>query len=112
VGSVVLVADEMVAARREVVYGLFGARAGAGWVFAAECDTLAVGSVVTLQLPVGIAVRQARPDDPGQVVAALQRLRAIVPRGSVELTDPHHIRQQLRLAEASVGGFRLLDSAS
>jgi hypothetical protein len=42
----------------------------------------------------------------------LQRLRAIVPRGSVELTGPHHIRQQLRLAEASVGGFRLLDSAS
>jgi hypothetical protein len=29
-------------------------------------------------------------------------------RGSVELTGPHHIR----LAEASVGGFRLLDSAS
>ena len=25
---------------------------------------------------------------------------------------PHQIRQQLRLAEASVGGFRLLDSAS
>jgi urea transport system substrate-binding protein len=103
VGSVVLVADETVAARRDVVYGLIGARTGAGWVFAAECDTLAVGSVVTLQL---------RRDDPGQVVAALQRLRAIVPRGSIELTGPHHIRQQLRLAEASVGGFRLLDSMS
>jgi hypothetical protein len=36
VGSVVLVADETVAARRDVVYGLFGAGAGAGWVFAAE----------------------------------------------------------------------------
>ena len=52
-GSVVLVADETVAARRDVVYGLFGARAGASWVFAAECDTLAVGSVVALRLPVG-----------------------------------------------------------
>jgi hypothetical protein len=60
----------------------------------------------------GTAVRQTRPDDPGQVVAALQRLRAIVPRGSVELTGPHHFRQRLRLAEASVGGFRLLDATS
>jgi hypothetical protein len=39
VGSVVLVADETVAARRDVVYGLFGARMGAGWVFAAEWNT-------------------------------------------------------------------------
>ena len=78
-GSVVLVADETVAARRDVVYGLFGAGAGAGWVFAAECDTLAVGSVVTLQLPVG---------------------------GGQAAVD---IRQQLHPAEASAGGFRLLD---
>ena len=41
-GSVVLVADETVAARPDVVYGLFGARQGAGWVFAADCDVLAV----------------------------------------------------------------------
>lgn len=87
-GSVVLVADETVAAGRDVVYGLFGARTGAGWVFAADCDALAVGSVVTLQ-----------------------RLRAVVPRGSVELAGPHEIRQQLRLAEASAGGFRLLEPA-
>lgn len=61
-GSVVLVADETVAARRDVVYGLFGAGAGAGWS---------------------------------------------LPRN--ELTGPHHIRQQLHPAEASAGGFRLLD---
>lgn len=56
----------------------------------------------------GAAARQARPDDPGQVVTGLQQLRAVVPRGSVELAGPHSIRQQLRLAEASAGGFRLL----
>jgi len=28
----------------------------------------------------------------------------------VELAGPHRIRQQLRLAEASAGGFRLLES--
>ena len=44
-GPVVLVADETVAARRDVVYGLFGASQGAGWLFAADCDVLAVGSV-------------------------------------------------------------------
>jgi urea transport system substrate-binding protein len=59
----------------------------------------------------GAAARQAREDDPGQVAAQLRRLRATLPRGSVELMGPHHIRQQLRLAEASAGGFRLLDSA-
>lgn len=59
----------------------------------------------------GAAVRQAREDDPGQVTAALQRLRTVVPRGNVELAGPHQIRQQLHLAEASAGGFRLLEFA-
>jgi len=31
--------------------------------------------------------------------------------GSVQLADPHQIRQQLHLAEASAGGFRLLEFA-
>lgn len=59
----------------------------------------------------GAAARQAREDDPGQVTAALRRLRTVVPRGSVELAGPHQIRQQLHLAEASAGGFRLLEFA-
>jgi branched-chain amino acid transport system substrate-binding protein len=57
----------------------------------------------------GAAARQAREDDPGQVAAVLRRLRAVMPRGSVELAGPHRIRQQLRLAEASAGGFQLLE---
>jgi len=79
--------------------------------WAPPVSTLSESTYSALHL-YGTAVRQTRPDDPGQVVAALQRLRAVVPRGNVELTGPHHIRQQLRLAEASAGGFRLLDSAS
>jgi branched-chain amino acid transport system substrate-binding protein len=79
--------------------------------WAPPVSTLSESTYSALHL-YGTAVRQTRPDDPGQVVAALQRLRAIVPRGSVELTGPHHFRQRLHLAEASAGGFRLLDSTS
>jgi hypothetical protein len=35
-GSVVLIAEETVAACPDVVYGLFGARKGVGWVFAVD----------------------------------------------------------------------------
>jgi urea transport system substrate-binding protein len=92
VGSVVLVADETVAARRDVVYGLFGARAGAGWVFAAECDTLAVGSVVTLQLPVGGG--QAAVD-------ILGRVTSLVPPRQIVIALDQPWRGQLRLLDSA-----------
>jgi len=88
VGSVVLVADETVAARCDVVYGLFGARAGAGWVFAAECDTLAVGSVVALQLPVGGG--QAAVD-------ILGRVTSLVPPRQIVIALDQPWRGQLRI---------------
>jgi len=53
----------------------------------------------------------ARQDDPGQVAAQMRYLRAILPRGDVQLMGPHHLRQQLRRAEASAGGYRLLEPA-
>ena len=119
-GSVVLVADETVAARRDVVYRLFGAGHGAGAFLARYHDafgpwappvsTLSESTYSAVHL-YGAAARQAREDDPGQVTAALQRLRTVVPRGSVQLAGPHQIRQQLHLAEASAGGFRLLNFA-
>ena len=75
-GSVVLIADETVAARPDVVYGLFGARDGAGWVFAADCDVLAVGSVVTLQLPVGGG--QASVDILGRVASLVPQRQIVI----------------------------------
>ena len=57
------------------------------------------------------AARQARQDDPAQVITELQRIRAVLPRGRVELAGPHSIRQQLRVAEASAGGYLLLEPA-
>src|SRR6202012_2672944 len=94
-GSVVLVADETVAAPREVVYGLFGARKGAGWVFAADCDTLAVGSVVTLQLPVGGG--QAAVD-------ILGRVTSLIPPRRIVLALDQPWRGQLRVCLERDGG--------
>ena len=93
-GSVVLVADETVAAPREVVYGLFGARQGGGWVFAADCDVLAVGSVVTLQLPVGGA--QAAVD-------VLGRVTSLIPPRRIVLALDQPWRGQLRVCLERAG---------
>ena len=103
-GSVVLIADETVAARPDVVYGLFGARDGAGWVFAADCDVLAVGSVVTLQLPVGGG--QASVDILGRV-ASLVPQRQIV----IALDQPWRGRLRVRLEQAGADSTRVRVSA-
>jgi urea transport system substrate-binding protein len=51
--ALALAAEQTVAAPPETVFGLFGAGAGAGWVFDAACDRVAVGAVVTLRAPLG-----------------------------------------------------------
>ena len=93
-GSVVLVADETVAARRDVVYGLFGAGHGAGWLFAADCDVLAVGSVVSLQLPLG---------GPQGAVDMLGRVTALVPPRQIVITLDQPWRGQLRVGLERIG---------
>jgi urea transport system substrate-binding protein len=103
-GSVVLVANETVAARPDVVYGLFGTREGAGWVFAADCDVLAVGSVVTLQLPVGGG--QAGVDILGRV-ASLVPQRQIV----IAFDQPWRGRLRVRLEQAGADSTRVSVSA-
>ncbi len=50
-GQLVLTAVEEVAAPPSVVFGLFGAGAGAGWVFDALCDRIAVGAALTMRAP-------------------------------------------------------------
>jgi urea transport system substrate-binding protein len=98
--SVVLIADETVAARPDVVYGLFGTREGAGWVFAADCDELAVGSVVTLHLPEGGG--QAAVDILGRV-ASLVPQRQIV----IALDQPWRGRLRVRLDQAGADSTRV-----
>ncbi|AEA25432.1 substrate-binding protein [Pseudonocardia dioxanivorans] len=46
-----LTAQEQVSAPPSVVFALFGAGAGAGWVFDAVCDRVAPGVAVTLRAP-------------------------------------------------------------
>jgi urea transport system substrate-binding protein len=64
-----LAAEQTVDAPPEAVFGLFGAGAGAGWVFDATCDRLAVGSVVTMRAPLGGAGGDA------EILGRITRLR-------------------------------------
>jgi branched-chain amino acid transport system substrate-binding protein len=50
-GVLTLTAFEEVEAPPAVVFGLFGSGAGAGWVFDALCDRIAVGAAVMLRAP-------------------------------------------------------------
>ncbi|HEV7755677.1 MAG TPA: ABC transporter substrate-binding protein [Mycobacteriales bacterium] len=51
--ALALAAEQTVEATPEAVFALFGAGAGAGWVFDATCDRVATGSVVTMRAPFG-----------------------------------------------------------
>ncbi|WP_226378986.1 substrate-binding protein [Pseudonocardia sp. KRD291] len=48
---VTLTAQEEVTASPSVVFGLFGAGTGAGWIFDAHCDDVVPGAPVTLRVP-------------------------------------------------------------
>jgi urea transport system substrate-binding protein len=63
----------------------------------------------TAQLYAG-AVRATRDGDPAAVARALHHHRADMPRGEVALNGPHSIRQAIHVAEATTGGFRLLQT--
>jgi urea transport system substrate-binding protein len=64
----------------------------------------------TVQLYAGV-VRATRDDDPGRG-RALHRHRADMPRGPVALAGPHSFRQAIHVAEATTGGFQLLQSTA
>ncbi|GAA3087574.1 hypothetical protein GCM10010464_59310 [Pseudonocardia yunnanensis] len=66
-----LTAEQHVDAPPEAVFALFGAGAGAGWVFDAVCDRVAVGAVVTLQAPMfGVAA------GPVEILGRISKVRA------------------------------------
>jgi branched-chain amino acid transport system substrate-binding protein len=66
--TLALTAEQAVQAPPETVFGLFGAGAGAGWVFDAACDDLAVGAVVTMRAPIA-GGRGAEVEILGRIVA-------------------------------------------
>lgn len=53
------------------------------------------------------AARRAGEDDPHAIARQLRSCRADLPRGTVVVEGPETVRQDLHLAEAAAGGFRI-----
>ena len=97
-GTVTISAEEFAAVPPEVVFDRFGRGAGAGWLFGAACDRLAVGAVVTMQAPIGAA----GPVDVLGRISGLRRPDSIV----VSHDQPWRGSIRLRFA-AEPGGTRI-----
>jgi urea transport system substrate-binding protein len=94
-----LTTQEEVAAPPHVVYGLFGAGAGAGWVFDALCDRVVPGAAVTLRAPLDAS------DAPVEILGRIGTLR---PARLIEIVhdQPWRGRTMLRFS-AHGGGTRV-----
>jgi urea transport system substrate-binding protein len=95
-----LTAHDHVDAPPPVTFGLFGAGAGAGWIFDALCDRVVPGAAVTLRAPF---------DGPSAgPVEILGRIGAVRPPSRIEIvhTQPWRGRIVLRFA-AHAGGTRV-----
>ena len=97
--TLTLTAQEELNAPPHVIYGLFGAGAGAGWVFDALCDKLVSGAAVTLRAPL---------DPSGPPVEILGRLGELRPGRLIEIVhdQPWRGRTVLRFAPVA-GGTRV-----
>jgi len=95
-GVLTLTAQEEVAAAPQVVFGLFGAGTGAGWVFDALCDRVATGAAVTLRAPL---------DPSGDPVEILGRIGRVVAPSLIEIVhgQPWRGRVLLRFAVQGSG---------
>ena len=102
-GVLTLAAQEEVAAPPHVVFGLFGAGAGAGWVFDALCDRVATGAAVTLRAPL---------DLPGESVEILGRIGRVTPPSLIEIVhdQPWRGRVTLRFVRRGAGTRVMLQS--
>ena len=96
-GVLTLTAQEEVAAPPAVVFGLFGASSGAGWIFDAQCDRVVPGASVSLWVPLGEST--AGP------VEILGRIGRLQPSKLIEIVhdQPWRGRTVLRLARAGQG---------
>ncbi|MHA6780784.1 ABC transporter substrate-binding protein [Pseudonocardia saturnea] len=81
-----LTATQRIEAPPEAVFALFGAGSGAGWLFDAVCDRVAVGSVITLQAPIG-----------GTPLAVLGRISAVRAPTRIEVQVHQPWRGRLRV---------------
>ena len=89
-GSLVVVAEQSISGSPLEVFDLFGTGEGAGWLFDAGCDLVAVGSVVTLQLPTG-------PGDRNETVQVLGRVTGLVPGQRITVSHDQPWRGRLRV---------------
>lgn len=93
-----LCAEQQVDAPPARVFDLFGAGSGAGWLFDASCDRVAVGSVVTLSAPIG---------GPGTTpVDILGRISVVKSPLRIEIVHEQPWRGRLRVLFDPVDGGR------
>jgi urea transport system substrate-binding protein len=98
--ALALSAEQHIEAPPESVFALFGAGAGAGWVFDATCDRVRAGSVVTLQAPLFGAT--AEP------VEILGRISAVRAPSRIEIRHDQPWRGRLRVQfDPAPGGTRV-----
>ena len=103
-GDLALSVEQHVDASPDAVFALFGAGTGAGWLFDATCDRVAVGAVVTLRAPLGGSA--AEP------VEILGRIAAVRAPARIEIVHDQPWRGRLRLRfDADGAGTRIRLSA-
>jgi ABC-type branched-subunit amino acid transport system substrate-binding protein len=97
-GLITVSAEEFAGVAPQVVFDHFGRGSGAGWLFDASCDRVAVGSVVTIRAPFG----GMGPVDILGRISAIRRPTSI----TISHDQPWRGRIRLRFAPAA-GGTRL-----
>ncbi|MFE3060242.1 ABC transporter substrate-binding protein [Nocardia sp. NPDC059236] len=98
--AIALHSEERMAAPPMVVFSLFGAGVGAGWVFDATCDHVSVGAAVRLQVPFAGPV--------SETVEVIGRIAAVRPPSLIEIVHEQPWRGRIRLRfEPDQGGTRV-----
>ncbi len=108
--ALLLPAEEWTDASPVATFGLFGAGAGAGWVFDAECDRVAVGAVVRMGAPLGGPVA-----DVVEIIGRITEVRPPSPvrgyagqGGHIEIVHDQPWRGRMKLRfDAERGGTRV-----
>lgn len=93
-------AEEWTAAPPAATFGLFGAGAGAGWVFDAVCDRVVVGAAVRMRAPF---------DGPGSdAVEIIGRIAGVQPPSRIEIVHDQPWRGSIKLRfQSERGGTRV-----